>query len=219
MLRTMFNRGHALPLDLTRIQLPRISRGRHAERPREISVPWSEPWRFHDRSRVGHSPRTRFIRVREHSMSALSPPTQARSQPGRIREHVPISTVREQASTADTNCPQTARTLELSSSSILPRLQTLDDPTIASERPGRRLPVSAARAMTVSLPSRLALLEFPSRLPNHSLRLRIAFWCSPAKQTSEASVEKCGAMPQPAVRMGNASRAPARSRAWTTMSG
>jgi len=114
-LRTMFNRGHALPLDLTRLLRPRMSRGRHAERPREISVPWPESWHVHDRSPVGNSPRTRFIRVRELSMSALSPPTQARSQPGRIREHVPVSTVREQASTADTtvrkqpapsNCPR-----------------------------------------------------------------------------------------------------------------
>ena len=155
MLRTMFNRGHALPLDLTRLLRPRMSRGRHAERPREISVPWPEPWHVHDRSPVGNSPRTRFIRVRELSMSAFSPPTQARSQPGRIREHVPVSTVREQASAADTNCPQTGRTLELSTSSVFPRLQTLDDPTLASERPCRRVPVSAARAMKVSIPTRM----------------------------------------------------------------
>ena len=67
MLRTMFNRGHALPLDPTRLLRPRISRGRHAERPREISVPWPEPWHVHDRSPVGNSPRTRFIRVRAQS--------------------------------------------------------------------------------------------------------------------------------------------------------
>src|SRR5207244_314702 len=60
----MFNRGHALPLDLTRLLRPRMSRGRHAERPREISVPWPEPWHVHDRSPVGNSPRTRFILVR-----------------------------------------------------------------------------------------------------------------------------------------------------------
>ena len=151
----VFNMMYALPLDLTRLLRPRMSRGRHAERPREISVPWPEPWHVHDRSPVGNSPRTRFIRVRELSMSAFSPPTQARSQPGRIREHVPVSTVREQASAADTNCPQTGRTLELSTSSIFPRLQTLDDPTLASERPCRRVPVSAARAMKVSIPTRI----------------------------------------------------------------
>ena len=155
MLRTMFNRGQALPLDLTRFLRPRIGRGGRAECPRGINVPWPEHWPVHDRGPVGNSPRTRFVRVREQSMSALGPPTQARSQPGRIREHVPVSTVREQALAADTNCPQTARTLELSTSSILPRLQTLDDPTMASERPCRRLPVSAARAMTVSLPTRI----------------------------------------------------------------
>ena len=155
MLRTMFNRGHALPLDLTRFLRPRISRGRHAERPREISVPWPEPWHVHDRSPVGNSPRTRFIRVREQSMSALSPRPQARSQTVRIRERITVSTVRGQALAADTNCPQTARTLELSTASLLPRLQPLDDLTLASERPGRRLPVSAARAMKVSIPTRI----------------------------------------------------------------
>src|SRR5205814_1601044 len=61
----VFNMMYALPLDLTRLLRPRMSRGRHAERPREISVPWPEPWHVHDRSQVGNSPRTRFIRVRE----------------------------------------------------------------------------------------------------------------------------------------------------------
>jgi len=154
-LRTMFNRGQALPLGFTRLLRPRMSRGRHAECPRGINDPWPERRHVHDRGAVGNSPRTRFIRVRELSMSTFSPPTQARSQPGRIREHVPVSTVREQASAADTNCPQTGRTLELSTSSIFPRLQTLDDPTLASERPCRRVPVSAARAMKVSIPTRI----------------------------------------------------------------
>ena len=104
-----------------------MSRGRHAECPRGINDPWPERRHVHDRGAVGNSPRTRFIRVRELSMSAFSPPTQARSQPGRIREHVPVSTVREQASAADTYCPQAGRTLELSTSSVFPRVQTLDE--------------------------------------------------------------------------------------------
>src|SRR5467141_3126158 len=105
----MFNIGHAEPLDVTRILCPRIGRGEHAERPREINVPWPEPWHVHKLIPVGNSPRTRFVRVRELSMSAFSPRPQARLQTVRIREHIAISTVREQASTADTNCPQTVR--------------------------------------------------------------------------------------------------------------
>jgi len=69
-LRSMFNIGHAKPLDVTRILCPRIGRGEHAERPRGINVPWPEPWHVHKLSPVGNSPQTRFVRVRELSMSA-----------------------------------------------------------------------------------------------------------------------------------------------------
>src|SRR6266404_2683990 len=68
----VFNLMYALPLDLKRILRPRIGRGGHAEYPREIIVPWPEHWPVHDRGPVGNSPRTRFVRVRAQSMSALS---------------------------------------------------------------------------------------------------------------------------------------------------
>ena len=142
MLRTMFNRGHALPLDLTRLLRPRISRGRHAERPREISVPWPEPWHVHDRSPVGNSPRTRFIRVREQSMSALSPRPQARSHAVRIRKRITVSTVRGQALVADTTCPQTVRSLALSRSANSSQTSIRRDPRLARNCPRRRILVS-----------------------------------------------------------------------------
>ena len=142
MLRTMFNRGHALPLDLTRLLRPRMSRGRHAERPREISVPWPEPWHVHDRSPVGNSPRTRFPRVREQSMSAHSPRPQARSQTVRIRERITVSTVRGQALLADTNCPQTVRSLAPSMSANSSRPSIRRDPRLARNCPRRRMLVS-----------------------------------------------------------------------------
>ena len=157
----VFNLMYAKPLDVTRIRCPRISRGGHAERPREISVPWPEPWHVHDRSPVGNSPRTRFIRVRELSMSALSPPTQARSQPGRIREHVPVSTVREQASTADTNCPQTVRSLAPSMSAHSSRPSIRRDHRLASNCPRRRM--LASILWPARFPVRLRfILSFPS---------------------------------------------------------
>src|SRR5205809_5873305 len=112
----MFNIRHAKPLDVTRIRCPRISRGEHAERPREINVAWPQPWHVHNLIPVGNSPRTRFVRVRELSMSAFSPRPQTRSQTVRIRERITVSTVREQASAAETNCPQTVRSLDLSTS-------------------------------------------------------------------------------------------------------
>ena len=161
MLRTMFNRGHALPLDLTRFLRPRISRGRHAERPREISVPWPEPWPVHDRSPVGNSPRTRFIRVREQSMSALSPRPQARSQPVRIRKRITVSTVRGQALAADTHCPQTVRSLALSMSANSSRTRIRRDPRLARNCPHHRILVSISSP--ARFPVRLRfILSFPS---------------------------------------------------------
>ena len=161
MLRTMFNRGHALPLDLTRLLRPRISRGRHAERPREISVPWPEPWHVHDRSPVGNSPRTRFIRVREQSMSAHSPRPQARSQTVRIRERITVSTVRGQTLAADTNCPQTVRSLAPSMSANWSRPRIRRDPRLARNCP-RRL-MLASILWPARFPVRLRfILSFPS---------------------------------------------------------
>ena len=144
MLRTIFNTGHVLPLDLTRLPRPRMSRGRHAERPRGINVPWPERWHVHDRGAVGNSPRTRFIRVREQSMSALSPRSQARSQTVRIRKRITVSTVRGQALAADTNCPQTVRSLELSTSANWSRTRPLREHRLARNCPRRRILVSTS---------------------------------------------------------------------------
>ena len=161
MLRSMFNIGHARPLDVTRILCPRIGRGEHAERPREINVPWPEPWHVHKLSLVGNSPRTRFVRVRELSMSALSPRPQARSQTVRIREHIAISTVRDQALAADTNCPQTVRSLapSMSANSSRPRIRR--DPRLARNCP-RRL-MLASILWPARFPVRLRfILSFPT---------------------------------------------------------
>src|SRR6266513_2265719 len=131
----VFNLMYAEPLDVTRILCPRIGRGEHAERPREINVPWPQPWHVHKLIPVGNSPRTRFVRIRELSMSAFSPRPQARSQTVRIREHIAISTVRDQALAADTNCPQTVRSLDLSTSANSSRTRILRDPPLAMNCP------------------------------------------------------------------------------------
>ncbi len=161
MLRTMFNRGHALPLGFTRLLGPRMSRGGHAECPRGINVPWPEHWPVHDRGPVGNSPRTRFVRVREQSMSALSPPTQARSQPGRIRERITVSTVRGKALVADIHCPQTVRSLAPSMSANSSRPSIRRDPRLARNCP-RHL-MLASILWPARFPVRLRfILSFPS---------------------------------------------------------
>jgi len=141
-LRSMFNIGHAEPLDVTRIRCPRISRGEHAERPRGSNVPWPQPWHVHKLIPVGNSPRTRFVRVRELSMSALSPRPQARSHTVRIRKRITVSTVRGQALAADIHCPQTVRSLAPSMSANSSRPSIRRDPRLARNCPRRRMLVS-----------------------------------------------------------------------------
>jgi hypothetical protein len=163
-LRTMFNRGQALPLDSTRILRPRISRGGDAEYPRgsmfhsqttgvSTTTVRSRTVHGHDLSVCANSPQT----VHKHSICANSPRTQARSQPGRIREHVhPSNSPRTGISRGhklSATFPTTVHILELSTSSISARFQTRSDPTLASERTCWRVLVSAARAMKFSMPA------------------------------------------------------------------
>ena len=168
MLRSMFNIGHAEPLDVTRILCPRIGRGGHAERPRGINVPWPEPWHVHKLSLVGNGPPTRFVRVRELSMSALSPRPQARSQTVRIRDRIAISTVRDQALAADTNCPQTVRSLDLSTSANSSRSRIRRDPRLARNCPRRRILDSISSP--AHFPVRVRIIPiFPSPAVNKAL--------------------------------------------------
>ena len=140
----VFNLMYAEPLDVTRILCPRIGRGEHAERPREINVPWPQPWHVHKLIPVGNSPRTRFVRIRELSMSALSPRPQTRSQTVRIRERITVSTVQEHALAVDSNCPQTVRSLELSTSANWSRTRPLREHRLARNCPRRRILVSTS---------------------------------------------------------------------------
>ena len=144
MLRSMFNIGHARPLDVTRILCPRISRGEDLKRSRDIDRSWPRTRQIREHEQSENRTQSQTIRVRELSMSALSPRPQARSQTVRIREHIAISTVREQASSADTNCPQTVRSLELSRSANWSRTRPLREHRLARNCPRRRILVSTS---------------------------------------------------------------------------
>ena len=135
MLRSMFNIGHAGPLDVTRIRRPRIGRGEDARQPRDIDRSCPRTRQIREQEQSTNKTQTQPIRVRELSMSALSPRPQARLQTIRIREHIAVSTVREQASSADTNCPQTVRSLELSTSAHWSRTRILREPRLAKNCP------------------------------------------------------------------------------------
>ncbi len=151
MSRTMFNRGHALPLDLTRFLRPRMSRGTYARQPRNIDRAWPRTRQIRDLEQSTNKPQPQPIRIRERSMSALSPRPQARSQTVCIRERITVSTVRGQALAADTNCPQTVRSLAQSMSANSSHTRILREPRMAKNCPRRRFLVS------VRFPARFAV--------------------------------------------------------------
>ena len=161
MLRTMFNRGQALPLDFTRFLRPRMSRGEYARQPRNIERSWPRTRQIRAHAQSTTKAQAQPIRVREHSMSVLSPHPQPRSQTVRIREHITVSTVRGQALVADTNCPQTVRRLGPSMCANSSQTRIRRDPRLARNCP-RRL-MLASILWPARFPVRLRfILSFPS---------------------------------------------------------
>ena len=157
----MFKTGQALPLVLTRILRPRIGRGEYPKRPPDIDRSWLRTREIHELEQSLIRMKTRAIRVRGQSMSALSPRPQARSQTVRIRERITVSTVRGQALAADTNCPQTVRSLAPSMSANWSRPRIRRDPRLARNCP-RRL-MLASILWPARFPVRLRfILSFPS---------------------------------------------------------
>ena len=144
MLRSMFRTGQALPLVFTRFLRPRISRGEHLKRPRDIHRSWPEARQIRELEQSSIRMETHIIRVREQSLCALSPRPQSRSQIGRIREHIAASPFREQALPADTNCVQTVRSLELSTSANWSWTRPLREHRLARNCPRRRILVSTS---------------------------------------------------------------------------
>ena len=151
MVRTMFNRGHALPLVLTRFLCPRISRGEYLKRPRDIDRSWPRTWQIREQEQSRNKSWTQPIRVHEQSMSALSPRSESRSQTVRIRERIAVAIVQEQALAADTNCPQTVHSVAQSMSANSSHTRILREPRLAKNCPRRRFLVS------VRFPARFAV--------------------------------------------------------------
>src|SRR5579883_1123064 len=109
----MFKTGHALPLVGTRFLRPRSSRGESAEQPREVCGSWPQTRQIRDLDSVGHRTCPQTVRVRGQSVAAFSPRPPSRPQAIRVLDLAQASTVREQATSTDTNSPQAVRRLEL----------------------------------------------------------------------------------------------------------
>ena len=145
----MFKTGQALPLVLTRFLRPRIGRGEYLKRPRDIDRSWPRARQIRDPEQSPVRMHMHPIRVREQSMSALSPRPQSRSQTGSIRELIAVSPVRGQASAVDTPCPRTVHSPGLATSENSARIGILREPRPVTDCPRRRILVfiwSASRS-------------------------------------------------------------------------
>jgi hypothetical protein len=138
----MFNTGQALPLRERRTWCPRISRGEHAERPRNINHSWTWHWPVHGLDSAGNWARTRTFRVREQSATAFSPRQQSRPRTIHVHPKATASIVREHATATDVNYPQTVRSREQSTSANWSWTQTVCDRGLAKNYPHRCIVVS-----------------------------------------------------------------------------
>jgi hypothetical protein len=87
-------------------------------------------------------PQPQPVHVREQSSSAFSPRHQARQQTVRVRDDATISVGCHEAATAETTCPQTDRSPELSTSTASFLNNIGREPEQAKKCPSRRITVS-----------------------------------------------------------------------------
>ena len=138
----MFKTGHALPLRERRTWCPRMSRGLHAEFPRNASHSWTWHRTVHGLDSAGNGARTGTFRVREQSVSAFSPHQQSCPRTIHVHGQATASIVRERAAATDVNCPQTVRSREHSTSANWSRTQFHRAPGLPKNYPHRRIAVS-----------------------------------------------------------------------------
>ena len=102
----IFERTQALLLSMLRFSWPRISRGRDAERLRNMDCLWPQTRPGNGHGPVQCRPRTQTVRVHEQSASASCPRPQSRSQTVRKHGLATDSIVHEQAMATVMDCPQ-----------------------------------------------------------------------------------------------------------------
>ena len=139
----MFNTGQALPLRERRTWCPRMSRGGHAEYPREINRSWTWHWPVHGLDSAGDRTRTGTFRVREQSVTAFSPRQQSWPRTIHVHAQATASIVREQATATGVDCPQKVRSREQSTFVNWSRTQFVRKRGLAKSDPRRRIAVSA----------------------------------------------------------------------------
>ncbi len=138
----MFKTGHALPLRKRRTWCPRMNRGRYAAFPRNISHSWTRQWPVHGLDSAGVRTWTRTFRVREPSASAFSPHQQSWPRTIHVHGQATASIVRQQATVAEENWPQTVRSRDQSTSPNCLRTRFIRDPGLAKNHLHRCIAVS-----------------------------------------------------------------------------
>ena len=137
-----FNIGQALPLVVTRILRPRMSRAVSAEQPRNIigSRPRQQPVREPDLAK--HRAHPRVVHVREQSAIAFCPRPLTRQ--GAVLGHgqASASAIREQAVAAARPQPPSVHDLGGSTSSTAPLTRTFQGSQLAMAFPRQRIRVS-----------------------------------------------------------------------------
>ena len=138
----MFKAGHALPLVDTRLLRPRSSRDESADCPREVCGSWPRTRQIRDLDSGGDRPRTETFRVHELSVSAFSPRQQPWPRTIHVHAQATALIVPGQATAVDAECPQTVRSLELSTTANWSRPQSVRERGLAKSCPRRCVAVS-----------------------------------------------------------------------------
>jgi len=111
---------------------------------------------FREREQAQNGPQTRVIHVREQSANTTSPRAKTRQQTARIHDQATTSTICDQAAVTSTDCPQTVRSLALSTTGISPLTNIGREPRLAEHFPSRRIVVSIFPP--VSFPVRIRII-------------------------------------------------------------
>lgn len=139
-----FNTGQALPLVVTRILRPRMSRGVSAEQPRNIigSRPRQQLVREPDLAK--HRAHPRVVHVRDQSAIAFCPRPQTRKGTVLGYGQASASAIREQAAAAARTQPPSVHDLGRSMSSTAPPTRTFHGSRLATECSTQRIRVSVS---------------------------------------------------------------------------
>ena len=146
----IFERTQALLLSMLRFSWPRISRGRDAERLRNMDCLWPQTRPGNGHGPVQCRPRTQTVRVHEHSASADCPRPQSRSQTVRVHGPATDSFVHGQAVATVMDCPQPVRSRGLSTNANWSRPRSVRSRRSAENCP--RSGIASSTSLSANFP-------------------------------------------------------------------